>query len=490
MDRVFPFGLPLPTAFYLSLYVLTFVLHHAVVQYVVAGSLYVSWSTLVRRRSLSEEGLERIAELLRDWLPFALSAAITAGVAPLLFMQIVYPRHFYTANLLLSWRWMVVVPVLIVAFYLLYVIKSSILARWSWISSALVVVATSACFLFVGFCWTANHLLANDAEQWPEVYASNVVPLPVSAVLLRTLVWVGGSFATMATAVAWQLRVAQQDGEAESAREVVRRLALVSVAGLLVAVVAGFTVSNVARSGNLKLQLLRSGLLLSTTTLFFLGLRTTPLATTATIMFLSPIIITALSASLLGEPVGPRCWAGVLLGFAGAIIVTRPGIDGAAPEPGMLFILAAAFTNALYQLSTRKLRVHDDPMTTLFYTAMVGAVLVSFAVPSVWQAPTPREWLILVSIGASGAIGHLCLIRAFHRRRHRGIVADVAEHRLDLSDHAIGAHEERLVRSAHRHPHTPARVGHPARDVAPQKARTAVDGHQFRHGVLPRIAVR
>lgn len=183
---------------------------------------------------------------------------------------------------------------------------------------------------------------------------------------------------------------------------------------LLVGAVTGFTVPNVMRSGHIKLQLLRSGLLLTTTTLFFLGLRTTPLATTATIMFLAPIIVTALSATMLGEPVGPRRWAGVLIGFAGAVIVTRPGIGGMMPDPGMLLILAAAFTNALYQLTTRKLRIYDDPMTTLFYTAVAGAVLVSFAVPSVWQTPTAMQWLMLVAIGLSGAIGHLCLIRAFH----------------------------------------------------------------------------
>ena len=131
MESVFPFGFPSPTAFYLTLYVLTFALHHAFMHYVAAGSMYISWATIIRGPRGAASSSPAIADLIRDWMPFSLSAAITAGVAPLLFVQIVYPRHFYTANLLLSWRWMIVVPVLIVSFYLLYVIKSSMLVNWS-----------------------------------------------------------------------------------------------------------------------------------------------------------------------------------------------------------------------------------------------------------------------------------------------------------------------------------------------------------------------
>jgi len=238
MESVFPIGFPLPTAFYLTLYVLTFAVHHAFMHYVAAGSLYLSYATIFGVRKGSEDSPGAIEPLIRDWMPFLLSAAITAGVAPLLFVQIVYPRHFYTANLLLSWRWMLLVPVLIAAFYLLYLIKSSMLAKRSWLVNALVVAGTSGCFLFVGFCWTANHLLANNEGQWPDVYASNAIPLPAMAILLRTLVWVGGSFATLATILGWQLHFTQQDRSDDATSGDVRRLALMSIGGLSVAAIA------------------------------------------------------------------------------------------------------------------------------------------------------------------------------------------------------------------------------------------------------------
>jgi hypothetical protein len=112
------------------------------------------------------------------------------------------------------------------------------MVNWSWLARSLVVAATSGCFLFVGFCWTANHLLANNESLWAGAYASNSIPLAPITILLRTLVWLGGSFATLATIVAWQLRRTQQDPDRDSTRGG-RQLALMSVGGLLLATIAG-----------------------------------------------------------------------------------------------------------------------------------------------------------------------------------------------------------------------------------------------------------
>ena len=161
-----------------------------------------------------------------------------------------------------------------------------------------------------------------------------------------------------------------------------------------------------------SLQLLRSGLLAVTTGLFFVGIRTTALATATSIMFLAPILVTLLSVPLLGEKVGIRRLAGVAVGFAGALVIVRPGIDGVSA--GSLFLLAAAFTNALYQIITRKVRVYDQPATTLFYTAMVGALVFALPVPAQWVTPQePAHWAVFCFLGLAGSIGHLCLIRSF-----------------------------------------------------------------------------
>lgn len=205
MNVPFPFGFPFPTAFYLTLYVLTFVLHHVFMHYVLAGSLYVAWATVWPGHAVIPRTEQPLAATLRDWMPFLLSAAITAGVAPLLFIQIVYQHQFYTANLLLWWRWMIVVPVLIGAFYLLYLIKSSMLWKWSYPARVAVTVGTSLCFVFVGFCWTANHLLSCSESTWAEFYTTGQLPFHASAIIPRMLVWIGGSFATMSVIVGWQL---------------------------------------------------------------------------------------------------------------------------------------------------------------------------------------------------------------------------------------------------------------------------------------------
>ena len=92
----------------------------------------------------------------------------------------------------------------------------------------------------------------------------------------------------------------------------------------------GRRLPTLAVSRSPALQALRSVLLMSTTGLFNAGIRVTPLATGTTIMFLSPLLVTVLSITLLGEKVGARRWFGVAAGFLGALIVVRPWQEGFA----------------------------------------------------------------------------------------------------------------------------------------------------------------
>ena len=200
MSSFFPFDQPRPTALYLALYLITFAVHHLFMHYVLAGTIYLAGRSLVSGNRT--EG--SIAATIRDWLPFLLSAAITAGVAPLLFVQILYARNFYTANLLLSWKWMIVVPVLIAAFYLLYLIKSAMASRWPAFVQAAVALIAALCFVFVGFCWTVNHQVGNAESTWSQVYASGDLGLKASSIITRMATWVFGSFASLAVLVGWQ----------------------------------------------------------------------------------------------------------------------------------------------------------------------------------------------------------------------------------------------------------------------------------------------
>ncbi len=180
---------------------------------------------------------------------------------------------------------------------------------------------------------------------------------------------------------------------------------------LAVVALLGTRTLNHVRANRPVLQMFRSALLFTTTYLFFIGIREIDLAMASSIMFLSPILVTALSVPLLGERIGLRRVLGVVAGLIGALIIVRPGL-GEVPVSALYFV-AAAVTNALYQLTTRMLREADDAHTTLFYSALVGAVLASAVAPFEWTAPTAFDWGIMILMGACGALGHFTLIRAF-----------------------------------------------------------------------------
>lgn len=179
---------------------------------------------------------------------------------------------------------------------------------------------------------------------------------------------------------------------------------------LVVAVVLGPRIPHVMVSGRLGLQVGRSLLMIVTSALFFTGLSFIPLAEASAIMFLTPILVTVLSVPLLGERVGPWRWAGVGAGLAGAIVIIRPGMG--AMHLAALLPVCAAFGHAFYQISTRVLSRTDRPLTTLFYTPLVGFVVTTAVVPFLWVQPDLEGWLLMGLLGVFGGLGHFTLIKA------------------------------------------------------------------------------
>ena len=179
---------------------------------------------------------------------------------------------------------------------------------------------------------------------------------------------------------------------------------------LLLVIVLAPRIRIVAQSGNLKLQLTRSVLMLLTTSLFFAGLMFVPLAEASAMMLISPLVVTALAMPILKELVGPRRWAGVALGMLGAMIIIRPGSEFISL--GILLPAAAACSFAFYQVSTRYLSEADPILTTLFFTALVGAVITSIVAPFYWTPPSSEACVFLITAGVCGGIGHFALIKA------------------------------------------------------------------------------
>jgi len=159
-------------------------------------------------------------------------------------------------------------------------------------------------------------------------------------------------------------------------------------------------------------QLVRSALLLTTTTTFFFGLKYVKLADLVILTQAAPFMVVALSVLLLGEHVGPRRWFGVIVGFVGVIVILKPGFGF---EWASLFGIASAVIYAVYQIMTRSLSVADHTMTTFFYTASVGTVVMAAVAPFFWQTPLLLDAVLMCLPGALGGLGHLLLIMAFAR---------------------------------------------------------------------------
>jgi drug/metabolite transporter (DMT)-like permease len=175
---------------------------------------------------------------------------------------------------------------------------------------------------------------------------------------------------------------------------------------------------NLLRTEHPRFQVLRGSLLLATSALLFVGIRHMPVAEFTAVGMLTPVVVTVLAALFLHEHVSPLRMALVAGGFAGALIVVRPGsgIFGWVA----LVPLVMAFVYASFQLLTRRLSHLEHPLTTHFYTGLVGALIVG-AVMLAWRpaeawaalrgAP-PFVWALLLLAGLAGTTGHLCLILA------------------------------------------------------------------------------
>jgi drug/metabolite transporter (DMT)-like permease len=164
------------------------------------------------------------------------------------------------------------------------------------------------------------------------------------------------------------------------------------------------------RTSHPWLQILRGVLLVVSSVFFYLSLTFLPMAEAAAITFVGPVLVTALSGPMLGERITPRQWVAVGLGFVGVLIIIRPG--GGLLTPTAIFPLCSALAFSFYQIITRKIVGRENPLTTLFYTALVGTAVTSLGLPFAWHTPTLEQVPLIMAIGLLGGFGHFLLIRA------------------------------------------------------------------------------
>ncbi|MGY2048632.1 DMT family transporter [Methylobacterium sp. JK268] len=172
------------------------------------------------------------------------------------------------------------------------------------------------------------------------------------------------------------------------------------------------------------LQVLRSLCLVVATLCSFFALRYLPLAQVTSITFASPLVVALIAGPVLGERIGWRRVAAVLVGFGGVLIVSRPGLGGLNPAAGLAVVTACV--NGVYIVVTRLLAGHDRPETTMLYTSLVGSALMLPVLPFLWETPgDPWLWVGIVAVGVFGALGHWLLILA-HRHAPASTLAPFA----------------------------------------------------------------
>ena len=171
------------------------------------------------------------------------------------------------------------------------------------------------------------------------------------------------------------------------------------------------------RATHPKFQLVRGLLLLGTSAMSFFGVQHMPVAEFTAIVMLTPVIVTMLAAWLLHERVSALRWALVVGGFAGALLIIRPGTGHFGWA--VLFPIAGTLCYASFQVLTSKLSALESPYTTHFYTGAVGTLVLTplllasgIDVAGSLQAAQGSHIALMIAVGALGTIGHLLLILA------------------------------------------------------------------------------
>jgi len=159
------------------------------------------------------------------------------------------------------------------------------------------------------------------------------------------------------------------------------------------------------------IQVLRSTLFVLGISLFYWSLHYIPLADTTSMVFIAPIVVTALSPIILGEKLGLHRSLAVLVGFVGVYIILRPEFSG--DRFGYILGLGAGSCLGMFYMANRKLAEYQPQLVAVTYTAVFGTLLLLPTLPFVWIIPRPSDSALLTSFVLLAIIGQIFLISAF-----------------------------------------------------------------------------
>ena len=164
------------------------------------------------------------------------------------------------------------------------------------------------------------------------------------------------------------------------------------------------------RTSRLPLHALRAGANLGAMYLWFTAVSLVPIADVMALGFTTPLLTAVGAAIFLREIVTPRLWGGLAVGFAGTLIIIRPGLG--APLDGALIMLGSAAFMAVAALFTKSLTRTEKTETVVLYMTLIG--LATSIVPAVlvWRPPSADNLLWMAVAGIAASVGHLCLTKA------------------------------------------------------------------------------
>lgn len=164
------------------------------------------------------------------------------------------------------------------------------------------------------------------------------------------------------------------------------------------------------RTERVGLHFIRTASSLTSMFLWFTALTMLPLAEATSLSFTAPLFATVGAALFLAEDVRLRRWIAVGLGFVGALIILRPGIE--VVTPGALLMLTGSVFVATSILLVKVLSRTESPNTMVLMVALIATPISAIPLFWVWEMPQGITWLWLACVGAAATGGHLCFNRA------------------------------------------------------------------------------
>lgn len=184
--------------------------------------------------------------------------------------------------------------------------------------------------------------------------------------------------------------------------------------GLFVTVLAARSpggLRRAARSAFPLLQVARGLILVAEICVMVAGFTLLGLVESHAVFACYPLMIAALSGPVLGEKVGWRRWSAIGVGFIGVLIILQPG-SGVFSVLALIPLLAS-FLFAVYGLLTRYVARADTGSVSFFWTGLVGALAMTVAGLWFWEPMTATDWLWMLTLCCTAALGHWFLIRAY-----------------------------------------------------------------------------